>query len=137
MKKTWVQRARRLMRDQKKTQDELIDIFDVKTTGAVSHYFTGRNEPSIDSLSKLAKFLNVSPQYLVYGGENNRDVNSTLLTQCSKTVRDINNTNNLNLNEEQQVQLVIYLYNQSQKDEGIELLSEKQIIDTAQLILST
>jgi transcriptional regulator with XRE-family HTH domain len=109
----------------------------VKSRGTISHYFTGRNQPTLEALTALAKHLNVTPQYLLYGGEKNREVNGKLLSKCSKVVRDLNIENNLGLTEDQQVQLVIFIYNQSQKEEGIEMLSKKQISDTATLLLNT
>jgi transcriptional regulator with XRE-family HTH domain len=137
MDSNWIKRAKHLMAEQGVTQLDIIPIMNVKSRGAVSHYLTGRNKPTLEALTKLAKYLNVTPQYLLYGGEKNTEVNGVLLTQCSKVVRELNADNNLGLSEEQQVQLVIFIYNQSQKEEGIEILSDKQIIDTANLLLNT
>lgn len=130
----WVKRAKRLMSEQDVTQNEIIPVMGVKSSGAISHYFTGRNEPTIKSINALAKHLNVSPQYLIYGGDKNREVNGKLIASCSKVVRDLNKQHNLGLSEDQQIQLVVFIYNQSQKDEGVELISEKQILDTATLL---
>ena len=130
----WVKRAKRLMSEQGVSQNDIIPIMGVKSSGAISHYFTGRNEPSMKSIDALAKHLNVSPQYLIYGGDKNREVDGKLITSCSKVVRDLNEQHNLNLSEDQQIQLVVFVYNQSQKDEGVELISEKQILDTAMLL---
>ena len=137
MDASWIKRAKNLMTEQNVTQNDIIPIMNVKSRGAISHYFTGRNEPTFDALTALAKHLNVTPQYLFFGGEKNREVNGTLLSKCSKVVRDLNIENNLGLTEDQQVQLVIFIYNQSQKEEGIEILSKKQISDTATLLLNT
>jgi transcriptional regulator with XRE-family HTH domain len=106
---------------------------DVKSSGAVSHYFTSRNEPTVKQLNNLAKLLKVKPQYLLYGDNS---LNSKLITQCSSIVRDLNIQNEMGLSEEQQVQLVIYVYNQSLKENRVEMLSEEQIIDTANLLLA-
>ena len=137
MNSGWIKRAKTLMAEQDVTQLDIVKTMKVKSRGAVSHYFTGRNEPTLEALNALAKYLNVTPQYLLYGGEKNREVNGNLLSKCSKVVRELNIENNLGLTEDQQVQLVIFIYNQSQKEDGIEMLSEKQIVDTAQLLLNT
>jgi|JYMV01.1.fsa_nt_gi transcriptional regulator with XRE-family HTH domain len=137
MKNDWIKRAKSLMAEQGVTQLDLVTTMKVKSRGTISHYFCGRNEPTLEALTALAKHLNVTPQYLFFGGEKNREVNGTLLSKCSKVVRDLNIENNLGLTEDQQVQLVIFIYNQSQKDEGIEMLSKKQISDTATLLLNT
>ena len=137
MNNDWIKRAKRLMSEQKVTQVDLVSAMKVKSTGAISHYFTGRNEPNISQLNALSKFLNVTPQFLIYGGEKNSEVNAELLTQCSSVVRDINEKNKLGLNEAQQVELVIFIYNQSQKEEGVEMIPESQIVATANLIMRT
>jgi transcriptional regulator with XRE-family HTH domain len=104
----WTKRARRLMSEQGVTQGDLVSVMGVKSSGAISHYLTGRNSPTVPAINALAKHLNVSPQ--------------------------LNEKNNLNLSEQQQIQLVVFIYNQYQKDEGVESISEKQILDTAMLL---
>jgi hypothetical protein len=42
----------------------------------------------------------------------------------------------LELSEAQQVQLVIYVYNTAQKEEGVEMISKKQIVESAHLLTS-
>jgi transcriptional regulator with XRE-family HTH domain len=129
----WIARAKRLMTEQGLTQVDLAKAMDVKSSGAVSHYFTSLNEPTVKQLNNLAKLLKVKPQYLLYGDNS---LNSKLITQCSSIVRDLNIQNEMGLSEEQQVQLVIYVYNQSLKENRVEMLSEEQIIDTANLLLA-
>jgi transcriptional regulator with XRE-family HTH domain len=136
-KRAWIKRAKHLMAEQGVTQLDIIPIMNVTSRGAISHYLTGRNEPTLEALTKLSKYLNVTPQYLLFGGEKNTELNGALLTQYSKRVRELNIDNNIGLSEEQQVQLVIFMYNQSQKEEGIEIQSDKQIIDTANLLIAT
>ena len=133
----WIKRAKKLMTEQGVSQNDIMPVMGVKSSGGVSHYFTGRNEPTIKALNNLAKYLNVSPQYLLYGGDKNREVNGKLLSLCYKKVLDLNKKNNLGLSEDQQIRLIIFIYNQSQKDEGIEILSEKQILDTARLLTNS
>ena len=134
MNNGWIARAKRLMTEQGLTQGDLAEALNVKSSGAVSHYFTSRNEPTVKQLNNLAKLLKVKPQYLLYGDNS---LNSKLITQCSAVVRDLNITNDMGLSEDQQVQLVIYVYNQSLKGNRVEMLSEKQIVDTASLLLNT
>jgi transcriptional regulator with XRE-family HTH domain len=129
----WIARAKRLMTEQGLTQIDLVKALNVKSSGAVSHYFTSRNEPTVKQLNNLAKLFKVKPQYLLYGDNS---LNSKLITQCSSIVRDLNIQNEMGLSEEQQVQLVIYVYNQSLKENRVEMLSEEQIIDTANLLLA-
>ena len=137
MDSNWIKRAKHLMAEQGVNQNDIISIMNVTSRGAISHYLTGRNKPTLEALTKLAKYLNVTPQYLLFGGEKNTELNGALLTQYSKRVRELNIDNNIGLSEEQQVQLVIFMYNQSQKEEGIEIQSDKQIIDTANLLIAT
>jgi transcriptional regulator with XRE-family HTH domain len=134
MNNDWTKRAKKLMAEQGVSQNDIMPVMGVKSSGAISHYFTGRNSPTVPAINALAKYLNVSPQYLLYGGDKNREVNGKLISQCSKVVRDLNEKNNLELSEEQQIQLVVFIYNQSQKDEGIKMLSDKQILDSAMLL---
>ncbi len=135
--KDWIKRAKNLMAQQRLSQSDVVDAMKVKSTGAISHYFTGRNEPTIEQLNNLAKRLGVTPQYLIYGGDSSNDIDGSLLSKCSKVVRDLNQSQNLGLSEEQQVELVIYIYNQSQTEQGVAILSEKRIIDTAMLLSKT
>jgi transcriptional regulator with XRE-family HTH domain len=137
MDTNWIKRAKQLMDEQGVTQHDLIKVMKVNTRGAISHYFTEIRKPGIKKLNDLAEYLNVSPQYLIFGGDKNREVNGKLLTQCFKVVRNLNEQHNLDLSEDQQVQLVIFIYNASQKDEGIKLLSEKQILDAARLLTNS
>jgi transcriptional regulator with XRE-family HTH domain len=137
MDSNWIKRAKHLMAEQGVNQNDIISIMNVTSRGAISHYLTGRNKPTLEALTKLSKYLNVTPQYLLFGGEKNTELNGALLTQYSKRVRELNIDNNIGLSEEQQVQLVIFMYNQSQKEEGIEIQSDKQIIDTANLLIAT
>jgi transcriptional regulator with XRE-family HTH domain len=124
------------MNEQGFSQSDLMPVLGFKSRGGVGHLFTERNEISVTQLNKIAKFLNVTPQYLIYGGELNRNVNAKLLTECSDIVRELNVDNDLELTEAQQVQLVIYVYNQAQKEEGVKMITNKQIVDSARLLTS-
>jgi transcriptional regulator with XRE-family HTH domain len=133
---SWVKRAKKLMAEQGFSQSDLVPVLGFKTRGGIGHLFTGRNEISVSQLNKIADFLNVTPQYLTYGGELNRNVDARLLTECSDVVRNLNMEYDLELSEAQQVQLVIYVYNTAQKEEGVEMISKKQIVESAHLLTS-
>lgn len=66
---TWRDRARQRMRDLNLTQADLLQPMGVTSRGAIGHYLSGRREPSIEQLSKLAKALNCSVEWLVSGEE--------------------------------------------------------------------
>lgn len=54
------------MADEALSQADLAPVFGV-SRAAVSHYLSGRTEPSIDQLSAVAKHIGVSLDYLIYG----------------------------------------------------------------------
>jgi transcriptional regulator with XRE-family HTH domain len=62
----WYERARRLMKEQGVTQDDLTAVLKV-TRGAVGHYLSGRHDPSIEQLCALAEKLNCSLDWLLLG----------------------------------------------------------------------
>lgn len=57
MTEKWYERAKRRMKALKVSQDDLKTPLGVKTRGAVSHYLTGRNDPSPDQLLVMARAL--------------------------------------------------------------------------------
>ena len=126
MNNSWIARAKRLMTEQGLTQGDLAKSLNVKSSGAVSHYFTSRNEPTVKQLNDLAKLLKVKPQYLVYGDNS---INDSLFTQCFTTVRKLKIQNEICLSVEQQVKLVVFIYNELIKEDGCEIPSDKKIID--------
>jgi len=65
----WALRAIERMKAQKITQDALCRALGV-TTAAISHYLTGRRDPSLDQLALIAKTLKMSPAELVYGADH-------------------------------------------------------------------
>ena len=66
-KPAWAVNAERKMKKIGLQQTDLLKVFEVKTAGAIGHYFNGRREPSINSLLKLAETLNMSLSELVLG----------------------------------------------------------------------
>ncbi len=59
-------RLKALMGDEALSQADLAPVFGV-SRAAVSHYLSGRTEPSIDQISAVAKHMGVSLDYLIYG----------------------------------------------------------------------
>ena len=58
------ERLRALRKEEKLTQSRLAQILNYGST-AISNYESGRNEPSISDLKKIACFFNVSMDYLL------------------------------------------------------------------------
>ncbi len=61
----WANIARALMKEQGVTQDELKSTFQVKSRGSVGHYLSGRREPSINQLMRLARYLGITTSQLI------------------------------------------------------------------------
>lgn len=60
------------MADEALSQADLAPIFGV-SRASVSHYLSGRTEPSIDQISAVAKHIGVSLDYLIYGEQAERN----------------------------------------------------------------
>ncbi|MGZ3767246.1 MAG: helix-turn-helix domain-containing protein [Mucilaginibacter sp.] len=63
----WYDYAKGLMADKKIKQDDLLNVFNVKTRGAVGHYLSGRRTPSAEQLKSLADRLGISLDELMSG----------------------------------------------------------------------
>lgn len=68
IKPSWAIIAARQMKVVGLTQDDLLNSFGVTTRGAIGHYFTGRREPTIKQLQRLAEKIGLSIAELI-GGE--------------------------------------------------------------------
>ena len=66
MTERWFKRARRVMTGRQISQQKLAQHMGI-TRGAVGHWLSGRREPSLDELQKIATFLNVSYGWLTSG----------------------------------------------------------------------
>jgi transcriptional regulator with XRE-family HTH domain len=64
---TWRQRTKAKMQALAVTQDDLKDVFDVTTRGAVGHYLSGRRTPSPEQLIALGRRLSMSMDELLLG----------------------------------------------------------------------
>lgn len=62
----WQLRLKALMADESLSQADLAPVFGV-SRAAVSHYLSGRTEPSIGQISAVAKHIGVSLDYLING----------------------------------------------------------------------
>lgn len=58
------ERLKALRKEKKLTQGQLAEVLSYGYT-AISNYESGRNEPSIEDLKKIAKYFNVSMDYLL------------------------------------------------------------------------
>lgn len=66
----WNEKAQRLLRHKKIKQKSLMDVFDVKTPGAVSHYLTGARQPDPMQIKALADRMNCSiDEFFIDDGE--------------------------------------------------------------------
>lgn len=59
----WVPFAKKAMREQGITQNDLLDVFEVGTRAAVGHYFTGRSIINVQQLTLLSRRLGVRLEY--------------------------------------------------------------------------
>ncbi|WP_157369219.1 helix-turn-helix domain-containing protein [Algicola sagamiensis] len=78
----WVERASELMKEQKVSRDDLTDALEVKTVGAVGHYFTGRRDLSLAQAQNLSNKLNTSVAYLLGETDNPKFVSDTTAIQA-------------------------------------------------------
>jgi transcriptional regulator with XRE-family HTH domain len=132
MRQEWVKRCKQLMKLQGLHHDDIAPCLQVSRS-AVTHYLSGRTEPNFQQLTDLAEYLNVSPQYLLYGGEDNRDLNRKLLEECSRSVHACNEKHKLKLSEDQLIRLVGHLYNEAQRD-NLNVFTDTQILAVATLL---
>jgi transcriptional regulator with XRE-family HTH domain len=75
-KPTWAINAESQMKFLGLNQGDLLEVFDVKTSGAIGHYFSGRREPDIYGIIKLAKKLNI-PLLDLLGINDQAELNAT------------------------------------------------------------
>ena len=72
MGRTWQERARHCLREQRRTQADLAESLGC-SRGTVSHYLSGRRQPKLSQLESIARELRVSPGWLAFA-EAERDV---------------------------------------------------------------
>ncbi|MBQ4347330.1 MAG: helix-turn-helix transcriptional regulator [Firmicutes bacterium] len=69
------ERLHRLRKENKLTQNSLAQILNYGST-AISNYESGRNEPSISDIKKIARFFDVSIDYLLCASDERRPFGS-------------------------------------------------------------
>lgn len=96
-KPVWAIKAEEIMKSKGVQKNQLLDVFGVKTSGAVVHYFQGRREPSISGMERLAEKLDISLSSLL-GLEDDQyselaKVNGQMLTDALQIlIRTIDTT---------------------------------------------
>jgi transcriptional regulator with XRE-family HTH domain len=76
---------KRFREEKQVTQEELAERLSV-TRQAVSNWECGRTEPDIDTLHKIALFLGVTAEELIYGEKRQYVTNITNISEGSKKV---------------------------------------------------
>ena len=66
---SWFARARSRMNDLGITQNALADALGI-SPGAVGHYLMGRREPTLPNFMLICQHLQVSSDWLLFGGTN-------------------------------------------------------------------
>ncbi len=66
MSENWINRIRRWMDQSGTSQVNLAKTLDC-TRGAVGHYLTGRRQPTLSQLERIAEAMQVHPAWLLYG----------------------------------------------------------------------
>ena len=97
-KPNWAINAEKIMAIKDIHKNQLMDVFGVKTVGAVVHYFNGRREPSLVGIQRLAQYLDVTINNLLgIEDEGNSDldkINGKLLTDALQIlIRTVEITN--------------------------------------------
>lgn len=103
----WIKRAKDLMKQQKKTQEDVAKAMGKTTRGAVGHYFTGRSKPTMEQVQKLAKFLKVSFTELVDGPSK---IDEDTLEICLQLIEEAVIEAGVTLSDKQKAKMVTYLY---------------------------
>lgn len=84
---TFHERLKILREEKGFTQQHLAEVLNL-TSGAVSHYENGTNEPTIDTLIRMADVLNVSVDYLVGNADANLLPNEMKKPYCKGVSTD-------------------------------------------------
>ncbi len=87
-------RLRELMRENHITQDQLLDVLELKNRQSVTGYIDGETLPTIDKLSAIADFFGVSSDYML-GRSSNKTNDMELEAACSYTGLSVNAVNAL------------------------------------------
>lgn len=118
-KDSWIIRAKIKMTELRITQLDLVPIFGKTTRGAVGHYFTGRTKPSTDQLIALAKHLDVSLNWLLYGDDKGAGIDSKKLTACIKAISEAAAALDVEISDGQKAHFASYLYTDTKSIEEV------------------
>jgi len=78
------------MKDRKINREEFASRIGVSLS-ALGHWFTGRNDPGLLNIEKMAYELHVTPEFLIYGVEPQNQqpvIDDKLLRECISAVFD-------------------------------------------------
>ncbi|MCG7546971.1 hypothetical protein [Pseudoalteromonas sp. Of7M-16] len=88
----WVKTVQSVMKKQGVKQRDLLHIFNVKSQGAVSHYFSGRNSLSKNQIDDLSKFLGISRNvFLEEQAKSAHELDTASLTEAFQTLARLDN----------------------------------------------
>lgn len=83
----WYDRAKTRMADKGVTQEQLLELFGVKTRGAVGHYLNGRRDPSSIVLVTLADRLEMTLDELLRGQSQPVSLTGEILASAIEEAR--------------------------------------------------
>ncbi|MCF2826805.1 XRE family transcriptional regulator [Pseudoalteromonas sp. JC28] len=128
----WAKAVQAIMKKKGIKQRDLMEVFDVRSQGAVSHYFSGRNNLSGEQIKRLTSFLGVD-ESVFHESEFEEDFATRLdvdaLTESFQTIARIDNLSDteivnffdvyekMNPNRVAEVYEVLQKINQTKKDE--------------------
>lgn len=109
----WTDRCLSRLKKIKKDRKDLADYLEVHIA-TVNGYFrtVQQNEPSLETLDRIAKFLGVHPAWLVYGVRVKEPKNMVdeFLRQCVDLVVDCAEEMDIDLETAQAVKIAIHIY---------------------------
>ena len=83
--KLFISRLRGLIDDNDMTQRDLADAIDV-TEVTISRYLSGDRKPRVDIVNKIARYFNVSTDYLLEDFTSNKEVSDKTTTIKEETI---------------------------------------------------
>ena len=121
----WIERAKDLMKQQKKTQEDVAKAMGKTTRGAVGHYFTGRSKPTMEQVQELAKFLKVSFTELVDGPSK---IDEDTLEICLQLIEEAVIEAGVTLSDKQKAKMVTYLYKLDKDGKKVNKLNAIELV---------
>jgi len=82
-------RIREIRKHRGMTQQELAEAMGLKSRSSINKIEMNTYEPGLDTITKIAKALNVDPDYLIFGDDNDKDEEIVrLLNQLTEGQKD-------------------------------------------------